>query len=195
MCSTSAGKPAIAYKNRYLIVTNKKSRTLSATRLPLDLTKAVERFLQEGGIINVVPFGETAEFSKDAALATKTSIEICDEKTKKNELLKCLVAKGAGVNSIQYSLRMNRKEIRRMAGEQGLKIPHSRPVRTARNETSIQPESVSDETAGLAMHYSSLGYNVIEIAQKVHLSVRQVWRIGLEYHFEFGKTKDRGTAD
>ena len=163
--------------------------------LPLDLTNASERFLQEGGVINVVPLGETAEFSKDASLPMKTSIEIYDERIKKNALLKCLVAKGAGVNSLHYSLRMNRKDIKRMACEQGLKISHSRPVRAARNETTIQPESISDETAGLAMHYSSLGYNVIEIAQKLGLSVRQVWRVGQEYHFEFRQTSDRETSD
>ena len=161
----------------------------------LDLTNAVEQYIRQGGIINVVPIGETAEFPTDLTLTTKTEAETEDDNCKKVELLKTLVAKGAGVNSLQYSLRMNRKDIKRMAGEQGLKILYNRPVRKARSVTTKEHDSLSDETAGLAMHYSSLGYNAVEIAQKLRLSVRQVWRIGLDYRFEFKQTKDRTLPD
>jgi hypothetical protein len=114
-----------------------------------------------------------------------------DDKHKKLELLKSLVSKGAGVSALQYSLRMNKRDVRRMAGEHGLKISYSRPIRGVRNEKKQDPDTVDDDVAGHAMHYSSLGYTAWEIAQKLNLSVRQVWKIGRDYRFEFRQTSDR----
>jgi hypothetical protein len=45
------------------------------------------------------------------------------------------------------------------------------------------------------MHYSSLGYSALEIAQKLGLSVRQVWKIGQEYRFEFKQNPDDTAFD
>jgi hypothetical protein len=78
-----------------------------------------------------------------------------------------------------------------MAGENGLKISYSRPIRGTRNEKKREPTTVDDEIAGHAMHYSSLGYTVPEIAQKLDLSVRQIWKIGRDYRFEFKQTHER----
>jgi len=78
-----------------------------------------------------------------------------------------------------------------MAGEHGLKISYSRPIRGIRNEKKAEPATVDDDIAGHAMHYSSLGYTAWEIAQKLSLSVRQVWKIGQDYRFEFRQARDR----
>ena len=188
-------KPAAAYKTGTPPMNNQHPRSSSASTPELDLINAVEHYIRQGGVINVVPLGETAESPTELALTTRTDAETEEDNCKKVELLKTLIAKGAGVNSLQYSLRMNRKDIKRMAGEQGLKILYNRPVRAARSVTTKEPDSLSDETAGLAMHYSSLGYSALEIAQKLRLSVRQVWRIGQDYRFEFKRTKDRSVPD
>jgi hypothetical protein len=175
---------------------NNKTPSPSSLSMPeLDLTSAVERFIQQGGVIHVVPVGETAEFPSELSRAAKNDIETEEDGHKKVELLKSLVAKGAGVNSLQYSLRMNKKDIKRMAREQSLKISYSRPVRIARSETTRDLDRVSDETAGHAMHYSGLGYNVVEIAQQLRLTVRQVWKIGRDYRFDFKQTRDPTICD
>jgi hypothetical protein len=106
----------------------------------------------------------------------------------KLEQLKGLVAKGAGVSALQYSLRMNRKEIKRLASENGLKIHFSRPVRGSRILRSRDSTTIDDTVAGHAMHYSTLGYTVPEIAQLLDLSVRDIWNIGKAYRFEFKST-------
>ncbi|MEB0039747.1 MULTISPECIES: hypothetical protein [unclassified Pseudomonas] len=176
---------------------NKDSRTSSPSKSKpkLDLDTAVEQYIQRGGVINVVPLGETAEFSAESLPPKNPPIETEEDALKKIELLKNLVAKGAGVSSLQYSLRMTKKDVRRMAGEQGLKISYSRPVRGARTEGLRDPDAVDDRVAGHAMHYSSLGYTALEIAQKLNLSVRQVWEIGRDYRFEFKQMKDTPSPD
>jgi hypothetical protein len=45
------------------------------------------------------------------------------------------------------------------------------------------------------MHYSGLGYNVVEIAQQLRLTVRQVWKIGRDYRFDFKQTRDPTICD
>lgn len=149
----------------------------------LEIGEAVEHYIAQGGIINIVPEGEM----KDApAEAIKKSLELDPDAhmAAKIEQLKGLVAKGAGVSALQYSLRMNRKEIKRLANENGLKILYNRPVRGAR--TSRRDSALVDDiVAGHAMHYSTLGYTVPEIAQLLNISVRNVWNIGKAYRFEF----------
>lgn len=179
-------------------MTNKKdsrSSMPSKSKPTLDLDTAVEQYIHQGGIIHVVPLGETAEFSAEPLAQKNTHIESEEEIYKKVELLKTLAAKGAGVSSLQYSLRMTRRDVRRMAGEQGIKISHSRPIRGTRSEELQDPEAVDDRVAGHAMHYSSLGYNAMEIAQKMNLSVRQVWKIGRDYRFEFKQIKEQAAPD
>ncbi|MGV8918675.1 MAG: hypothetical protein ACOH2R_12865 [Pseudomonas sp.] len=161
----------------------------------LDLTSAVEHFIQQGGVIHVVPAGESGESSIEPTPPLRSDTDQEDERLKKVELLKNLVAKGAGVSALQYSLRMNKRDIRRMAGENGLKISYSRPIRGVRSEKKLMPETVDDEVAGHAMHYSSLGYTAWEIAQKLNLSLHQVWKIGRDYRFEFKKTNEPNKID
>jgi len=155
----------------------------ATTHTPLKLAEAVEAYVAEGGIINVVPEGETRHCPNDA----KHHAEEADSDSQmsaKIEQLKGLVAKGAGFSALQYSLRMNRKEIKRLASEHGVKILYSRPVRGARPPRSRDPVTVDDTVAGHAIHYSTLGYTAPEIAQLLGLSVRDVWNLGKAYRFE-----------
>jgi len=156
------------------------------TSEPLKIAEAIEQYVAQGGVINVVPEGESGETGCEA---TKMAQEMDPEAQMKAKLeqLKGLVAKGAGVSALQYSLRMNRKEIKRLANENGLKILYSRPVRS-RPARSHDTVVVDDSVAGHAMHYSSLGYTAQEIAQLLDLSVRDVWNIGKAYRFEFKNT-------
>ncbi|MDB5983734.1 MAG: hypothetical protein JWQ69_4749 [Pseudomonas sp.] len=175
---------------------NNKDPRLTPRSLPeLDLTTAVEQFIQQGGVIHVVPNGATAEVSVEPMNSAPPEAEGEDEQQKKLEQLKSLVAKGAGVNALQYSLRMNKREVRRMACENGLKISYSRPIRGVRQDKTQDSDAVDDELAGHAMHYSSLGYTALEIAQKLGMSVRQVWKIGQDYRFEFKQNRDRIADD
>ncbi|MFJ3466604.1 hypothetical protein [Pseudomonas sp. NPDC090201] len=165
-------------------MTRKAELTAKTFTENLEITQAIERYVAQGGIINVVAEGASA--SRDSAPAQPPAQP--DPQTLMNaklEQLKGLVAKGAGVTAIQYSLRMNRKEIRRLASEHGVKIVYSRPVRGKRSLRNRETTSVDDTVAGHAMHYSTLGYTVPEIAQLLGLSVRDVWNIGKAYRFEF----------
>ena len=83
---------------------------------------------------------------------------------------------------------LGRKDIKRLASENGVKILYSRPVRGSRTMRSREAHNVDDTIAGHAMHYSTLGYTVREIAQLLELSVRDVWNIGKAYRFEFKNT-------
>lgn len=151
---------------------------------PLEIAEAVEAYVAKGGAINVVSAGETR---KSAGGSQDEPEHDCptELQSMKLEQLKGLVAKGAGVTAIQYSLRMNRKEIRRLASENGVKIVFRRPLRNSCIKGKHDTLTVSDTVAGHAMHYSSLGYTVPEIAQLLDLSVREVWNIGRAYRFEF----------
>jgi hypothetical protein len=173
---------------------NKDPHLTSRSTPELDLSTAVEQFIQQGGVIYVVPNGETAELSVEP-LSAAPEPEGDDDQHKKLEQLKSLVAKGAGVNALQYSLRMNKRDVRRMACENNLKISYSRPIRGVRQNKKLDSETVDDEVAGLAMHYSSLGYTALEIAQKLNLSVRQVWQMGRDYRFEFKQKQDCTALD
>ncbi|SER77220.1 hypothetical protein SAMN03159444_05004 [Pseudomonas sp. NFACC02] len=171
----------------------KKKGVFSATPSePLKIAEAVEQYVAQGGVINVVPEGESGEM---ACETTKIAQEMDPEAQMKAKLeqLKGLVAKGAGVSALQYSLRMNRKEIKRLANEHGLKILYSRPVRS-RPARSRETGVIDDTVAGHAMHYSSLGYTAQEIAQLLDLSVRDVWNIGKAYRFEFKSPAKIDTA-
>lgn len=193
MTSYAVATSIIDTNNRYIIVNKKVSHpTLKHAHL-LDLAAAVEQFIQQGGVIHIIPLGETADTAIEPAIPARPDTELEEDDPKKLELLKSLVAKGAGVSALQYSLRMNKRDVRRMACENGLKIPYSRPVRGVRNETKAEPASVNDDVAGHAIHYSSLGYTAWEIAQKLNLSVRQVWKIGQDYRFEFRQTTESAT--
>ncbi|MFJ3482077.1 hypothetical protein ACIPL1_01710 [Pseudomonas sp. NPDC090202] len=162
---------------------NKKTGVSSAAshREHQELADAVEQFFAQGGVIDVVPEGESAELAVELAIEPDHEAQMYA----KLEQLKGLVAKGAGVSALQYSLRMNRKEIKRLASENGLKILYSRPVRGLRSARSREVATVDDVIAGHAMHYSTLGYTVPEIAQLLDLGVRDIWNIGKAYRFEF----------
>jgi len=151
---------------------------------PLQLAEAIEEYVAQGGVINVVPEGETGDTALEAEKSTPQA-NADALLSAKIEQLKGLVAKGAGVSALQYSLRMNRKEIKRLANENGLKILYSRPVRKSEMARWRDTPAIDDTVAGHAMHYSTLGYTVPEIAQLLDLSVRDVWNIGKAYRFEF----------
>jgi hypothetical protein len=151
------------------------------------LAEAIEAYMAQGGTIDVVPAGETAEKGLEAE-GKSTDADAQAQLASKVEQLKGLVAKGAGVSALQYTLRMNRKEIKRLATEHGLKIHYSRPVRGSRLPCADELPPGDDTIAGHAMHFSTLGYTVPEIAQLLELSVRDVWNIGKAYRFEFKNT-------
>ncbi|WP_099270589.1 hypothetical protein [Pseudomonas sp. ICMP 561] len=151
----------------------------------LDLAAAVEHFVAQGGVIDIVSQAAHQAATLSTASTTPAPEIAAVEKPDKLDTLKALVAKGAGINALQYSLRMNKRDIKQLAAEHGVKIAFSRPVnetgRAHRSETS----DIDDTVAGHAMHYSSLGYSAHEIANILGLSVRQVWNIGKAYRFEF----------
>ncbi|WP_032610490.1 hypothetical protein [Pseudomonas syringae] len=154
----------------------------------LDLINAVEAFVAQGGIIAVIDDDERTETS-GPLLNRDTTLDSNAEKLAKLELLKDLVAKGAGVSTLQYSLRMNKKAIRQMAVENGIKLNFSRPIRLTQKEKRYDTTDIDDVVAGHAMHYSSLGYTAPEIAQVLGLSLREVWNIGKAYRFEFNQRR------
>jgi subtilisin family serine protease len=167
---------------------NKKTRTTATHGSEsTELSTAIKLFVAEGGVINVVPNGESGEsVSGPAILETPEPEADADVLMKaKVELLKGLIAKGAGVSALQYSLRMNRKDIKRLANENGLTIRYSQPVRGHRPGRQKETVAVDDVVAGHAMHYSSLGYTALEIAQLLGLNIRDVWHIGKAYRIEF----------
>lgn len=170
-------------------MTKKTKVSKSAPADHLQLATAVELYVAQGGVINVVPEGKSGEIAEAPHAAQEADPEV------QLELLKGLVAKGAGVSALQYSLRMNRKEIKRLATENGLKILYSRPVRGVRTSRKKEKVAIDDIKAGHAMHYSTLGYTVPEIAQLLKISVRDVWNIGKAYRFEFTKTHSSTTGE
>ena len=169
---------------------NKSSYSIAKDSTAQDLSAAVEDFVSQGGVISVIPDGRIAEAPVPYGVEHATEPS-ADAENNKLELLKELVAKGAGVSALQYSLRMNKKEIRQLATEHGVKISYSRPVKLVRRESFTTTSDVDDVVAGHAMHYSTLGYTASEIAQVLGLSVRQVWDIGKAYRFEFRQNRDR----
>lgn len=172
------------------IMNNKSLYSASRQHAAVDLSAAVEEFVSQGGVISVIPDGEVAE----TAALYRTEVpatQSAEAEATKLDLLKELVAKGAGVSALQYSLRMNKKEIRQMATSNGVKISYSRPVKQIKREALIADSAVDDVVAGHAMHYSSLGYTATEIAQVLGLSVRQVWDMGKAYRFEFRQNRDK----
>ncbi|RMO90909.1 hypothetical protein ALQ33_02005 [Pseudomonas syringae pv. philadelphi] len=159
----------------------------------LDLVTAVQTFVAEGGVITVIADGETAGSSAASSATTSAPPDTQLEHRAKVELLRCLAAKGAGFTALQYSLRMNRKDIRQLATENDVRINVSQPVRALRREARDDPVDVDDVVAGHALHYSSLGYTASEIAQVLDLTLRQVWDIGKAYRIEFRHRRDSDT--
>ncbi|MEN4753298.1 MULTISPECIES: hypothetical protein [unclassified Pseudomonas] len=173
-------------------MTKKIKYSIGASSDPIKLAEAVERYVSQGGVINVIAEGESRE--TEASRQTREAdpeAELCT----KVDLLKGLVAKGAGVAALQYSLRMNQKDIKRLASENGLKIRYCQPVRRSRASRQREPVTLDDAIAGHAMHYSALGYTVPEIAQLLGVGVRDIWDIGKAYRFEFRTTSQGGTAE
>jgi hypothetical protein len=156
-----------------------------------DLAAAVERFVAQGGVIDVIKEGNVSP--PRSTPASDNTPDDAQERNSKIHLLKDLVAKGAGMSALQYSLRMNRKEIKQLAFEHGVKIAFSRPINEIKREALQDPMEIDDLVAGHAMHYSSLGYTAVEIARLLDLTVRQVWDIGKAYRFEFQQRGDDDT--
>lgn len=151
----------------------------------LNLAAAVEHFVAQGGVIDIVSQSEHQPPTLSPPHAPSDDENAAFEKRAKLELLKALVAKGAGINALQYSLRMNRRDIKQLAAEHDVKIAFSRPLSDTGKAHRSEASDVDDTVAGHAMHYSSLGYSALEIANILDLSVRQVWNIGKAYRFEF----------
>jgi hypothetical protein len=172
------------FKKGY-IMNNKTSSRSPRESDVLDLSAAVERFVATGGVIDIVSGnGSLKPISNTAIPAAAENAE-----HEKLELLKTLVAKGAGIAALQYSLRMNKKDIKQLATEHGVKIGFSRPINDTRKAHHRDAIDIDDTVAGHAMHYSSLGYTAPEIAKILGVSVREVWDIGKAYRIEF-KHKD-----
>ncbi len=161
--------------------------------LDLDLDLAIDDFLKRGGTIDRVQ-GPLFDQTQPAPCAQPTASEEEEQdRTRKTELLRELITKGAGISALQYSLKMNKNEIKRMARENGLKIAQSRSLHLTRKYRAPQPataEFAQDAIAGHAMHYCALGYTAIEIAQKLDLTVRQVCELGKDYRFELNHRTD-----
>lgn len=99
----------------------------SSATSSIELQGAIEAYLKAGGVIHHISIG----VSGAGSAPWKHEGEVEDIETtraRKAEHLKELVAKGAGISALQYSLRMNKRELRRMAVEQNVKIPYSRPI-------------------------------------------------------------------
>ncbi|MET0610067.1 MAG: hypothetical protein ABWZ39_02270, partial [Pseudomonas caspiana] len=105
---------------------NKNSGARPQEADSLDLAAAVEQFVAQGGIIKVVSGDEQETSSLNTDNARSNDEHLMTGNTEKVELLKALVAKGAGISALQYSLRMNKKEIKQLAVEHGVKIMFSR---------------------------------------------------------------------
>jgi hypothetical protein len=87
-------------------MTKKIKYSIDVSSAPEKLAEAVEHYVSQGGVIKVIAEGESreAEASRTAREADPEA-ELCA----KVDLLKGLVAKGAGVAALQYSLRMNQR--------------------------------------------------------------------------------------
>jgi hypothetical protein len=165
------------------------NKTITSSRLSdaLDLAAAVEQFVADGGVINKVATGGGLKSVVTPPPANPDNAIAEDERREKLELLRHLVAKGAGISALQYALRMNRKDIKQLATENGVKIEFSRPINDMSHAHRDEASDIDDTVAGHAMHYSSLGYTAPEIAKILGLKVRQVWDIGKAYRIEFRK--------
>ncbi|RMM62361.1 hypothetical protein ALQ73_00434, partial [Pseudomonas savastanoi pv. glycinea] len=169
------------------------ARTRSSIPTASELITAVENFVAKGGIIAVIPDGEMAGASNPSSTDTAPTLPDGPEHAGKLEQLKYLAAKGAGFTALQYSLRMNKKDLRQLATENGVTIAVSQPMLTTRRDARHDTTDIDDVVAGHAMHYSALGYTAAEIAQVLDLSLRQVWNIGKAYRFEFRQQRDSDT--
>lgn len=164
----------------------KYTRTRPSPHTASDLMTAVEAFVAKGGVIAVIPEGETAALS-----STTPAEEHTPELAGKVQQLKYLAAKGAGFTALQYSLRMNKRAIRRLATENGVAIKLSHPSQPSGKQAAHDLTNIDDVVAGHAMHYSALGYTASEIAGILDLSLRQILNIGKAYRLEFGQQRER----
>ncbi|NWB91955.1 hypothetical protein [Pseudomonas agarici] len=159
-----------------------------------DLELAITEFIKHGGTIEPASTKGPARDNYEIPTPATNEVDTTEEYARKVELLKNLITKGAGISALQYSLKMNKGEIRRIAQEQGLRIPHRRPLSTPRKyrtNLSAPAGSLADDViAGHAMHYAALGYTAMEIAQALELTVRQVWELGRHYRFELKHHRD-----
>ncbi len=170
----------------------KYARTRPPTSTPTasDLITAVEAFVASGGVIAVIPEGEAAGLAAPSSTRTQPAVEHGLEHAGKVQQLKYLAAKGAGFTALQYSLRMSKRDVRRLATENGVTVNLSQPLLTPRREALDDVTDIDDVVAGHAMHYSALGYTASEIAGILDLSLRQVLGIGKAYRFEFSQRRE-----
>ncbi|WP_017902764.1 hypothetical protein [Pseudomonas asplenii] len=155
---------------------------------PHELELAISEFIKSGGTIETSAKKEPSTNHRTTAGTPEKTTETEEEYTRKVELLKDLITKGAGIYALQYSLKMNKHEIKRMARDQGLQIAQRRPLAAARRYrhylSAADGSQDDDVIAGHAMHYAALGYTAPEIAQTLELSVRQVWELAKSYRFD-----------
>lgn len=170
---------------------NKKTTRVSTVAPDtLDLKAAVEQFVAQGGVIDMIPIGESCTSVSAPTLVAACTDDAQDDNTQKVALLRELVARGAGFSSLQYSLKMNKRDIKQLAVDHGIKITVSKPLGNTQRACRYDTTDVDDTVAGHAMHYSSLGYSAAEIAQILGLTIRQVWNIGKAYRLEFKQNND-----
>lgn len=140
-----------------------------------DLLAAVEEFIAHGGIIHVIPDGKPS-----SACVNETPAAPGPESNERVEQLKSLLARGAGFSSLQYSLKMNRQEIRQLAQENGLKIPWRRPV-IQRRESKDELLGERDRLAGDVMHHASMDLTLREIAETLGITTIVARNIARDY--------------
>jgi hypothetical protein len=163
---------------------NKTMKPSTRSVQTADLTAAVEHFIAQGGVIDILRDNERS-VSFPLPIDTQLEVEAAEcNMLEKVKLLKALVDKGAGISALQYALRMNRKDIRKLALEHGVTIVSSRKMNRPHATRDHDAGDVDDGVAGHAMHYSSLGYTAQEIAGILGLSVRQIRDLAQAYRFE-----------
>lgn len=163
---------------------NKTMKSSTRSVQTADLTAAVEHFIAQGGIIDILRDNERSPSLSPPDIARpEVDAHECSL-LDKVKLLKTLVNKGAGMSALQYALRMNRKDIRQLAIEHGVTIACSRKTNELQKPRNHDAADVDDAVAGHAMHYSSLGYTAHEIADILGLSARQIRDLAQAYRFE-----------
>lgn len=163
---------------------NKNTKPAPRSVQTAALTAAVEQFIARGGVIDVLQDNERTVPSPLPVNAQSdvdpTECTLCE----KVKLLKALANKGAGISALQYALRMNRKDIRKLALDHGVTLVCHRRISGPCKTLDHDAGDVDDAVAGHAMHYSSLGYTAQEIAEILGLSVRQIRDMAQAYRFE-----------
>ncbi|MGS0740192.1 hypothetical protein ACVBEG_27675 [Pseudomonas sp. GG8] len=95
----------------------------------------MDQFIQRGGVIDVIPTGETADTILASEIPPRLDIQILSKIPHKTGTIEKFGGQGCRALTLSNTPEaMNKKDVRRMAGEHGLKISYSRPIRGIQNE-------------------------------------------------------------